>query len=400
MQRKLADGWREGDTGRGAAPGSDASASLLDGASGATTEAGDDASGDGGASEADGGAPDAEPVALATVHYLGRFDTRDPAGPRFAWPGTAIAATFRGTGIDITLSDSGTSYLAVVIDGGPPTVVATSGNSTTYALAQNLPAGQHTLVLTKRTEANVGVEQLLALTPQGGALVPSPDPFTRRIEYVGDSITCGYGDLGDGPGCSFSAATEDETVAYGGVAATALHAQQSVIAYSGKGMYRDYSGSTTDQMPVLFELALPDDSTSTWGFATPPPDVVVVNLSTNDFAKGDPGMRVRRTRTRRSCISFASTTRTPTWSAPSPRCSETRTAPRPPATSRESCSRSARRATCACRRSQIPADGGSFFGFAAQLASDGYGCDYHPTVKTHTLMGTQLAAALPAIVGW
>ena len=35
-------------------------------------------------------APDGGPH-VATIHYLGRFDTRDPAGPRFAWPGSAIA---------------------------------------------------------------------------------------------------------------------------------------------------------------------------------------------------------------------------------------------------------------------------------------------------------------------
>ena len=49
---------------------------------------------------------------------------------------------------------------------------------------------------------------------------------------------------------------------------------------------------------------------------------------------------------------------------------------------------------------QVAADGGTFSGFATQLASNGYGCDYHPTVKTHQLMGTQLAAAIPSIVGW
>jgi len=49
---------------------------------------------------------------------------------------------------------------------------------------------------------------------------------------------------------------------------------------------------------------------------------------------------------------------------------------------------------------QIPGDAGAFFGFALQLASDGYGCDYHPSVKTQSLMGTQLAAAIPPIVGW
>jgi lysophospholipase L1-like esterase len=381
------------------APESDASESAHDGVGGASTRAADDVGSGADVSEADGGAGDAPAVALAAIHFLGRFDTRDAAGPRFAWPGTAIAATFQGTGVDVTLSDSGMNYLVVAIDGGSPTALATSGTSKTYTLAQNLAAGQHTVVLTKRTEANVGVEQLLALTPQGGALVPSPDPFSRRIEYVGDSISCGYGDLGDGPGCPFSAATEDETVAYGAVAAAALDAEQSVIAYSGKGMYRDYSGSTTDQMPALFDLALPDDATSAWGFTTPPPDVVVINLSTNDFATGDPGSPfvdaysafVHQLREHYPSA-YIVCTASPMLDDPN----------RSTAAGYIQGIVQQVRAAGDMRVStlEIPGDGGSFFGFAPQLASDGYGCDYHPTVKTHALMGTELAAALPAIIGW
>ena len=134
--------------------------------------------------------PDAGPLASPAIHYLGRFDTRDPAGPRFAWPGSAIAATFRGTGIQVTLSDTGTNYFVVVVDGGAPKALATSGDDKTYTLASNLANGQHTVMLTKRTESNVGVVQLLALTPVGGALVPlagavhASDRIRRRLDHV------------------------------------------------------------------------------------------------------------------------------------------------------------------------------------------------------------------------
>jgi lysophospholipase L1-like esterase len=365
----------------------------LDGAAPPAAEAGSD-----GGATIDGG-PEAGPVALATIHYLGRFDTRDPAGPRFAWPGTAIAATFEGTGIEVTLTDTGTSYLTVVIDGAAPTVVATSGNGKTYTLASNLPAGQHTLVLTKRTEANVGVEQLVALSPQGGALVPSPDPFARRIEYVGDSISCGYGDLGVGPGCTFSADTEDETIAYGNLAATALDAQQTVIAYSGKGMYREYGGSTTNQMPVLFNLTLPDDPTSTWGFTTPPPDVVVINLSTNDFSGGDPGNAFVQAY---SMFIHALRQHYPNAyviCALSPMLADPNSAI---ASGYIDGVVQQLRAAGDARVSMldVPAEGGSSFGFFTQLASAGYGCDYHPSPTTHRLMGTQLAMAIAGIAGW
>jgi lysophospholipase L1-like esterase len=385
-------------------PGVDATESNDAGSVASLSEAGGEAGESGSAGGDSGTSPDSGHEAgtlptLSTIHYLGRFDTRDPAGPRFAWPATAIAATFQGTGIQATLSDTGTNYLVVVVDGGAPTVVATTGSNKTYTLASNLPAGQHTLVLTKRTEANVGVEQLLALTPQGGALVPSPEPFRRRIEYVGDSITCGYGDLGAGPDCHFSADTEDATIAYGSLAAAALDSQQTAIAYSGRGMYREYGGSTTNQMPVLWTRTLPDDPTSTWGFTTPAPDLVVINLSSNDFATGDPGNAFVQ-----AYSMFLQTLRQHYPNAYVV-CALAATMTEPNRTIAagyiQGVVQQARNAgDTRVSTLQLPGDGGAFFGFATQLASDGYGCDYHPSAKTQSLMGMQLTGAIPAIVGW
>ncbi len=152
-------------------------------------------------------------------------------------------------------------------------------------------------------------------------------------------------------------------------------------------------------MPVLFELALPDDSTSTWGFTTPPPDVVVINLSTNDFATGDPGSAfvdaysafVHQLR-QHYPSAYVVCTESPMLGDPNRTIA---------AGDIQGVVQQVRAAgDTRVSTLEIPSDGGSFFGFAAQLVSDGYGCDYHPTVKTHALMGAQLAAALPAIVGW
>jgi lysophospholipase L1-like esterase len=342
---------------------------------------------------ADAGTPPDAPadanVPTATVHFLGRFDTRDPMGPRFAWPGSAIAATFMGTGITAKLHDAGTNTFAVVVDGGKPTVLSTSNATDVYPLASSLAAGTHTLLLTKRTESFVSVVQYLGLTVAGGALVPSPEPFARRVEYVGDSISCGYGDLGVGPNCSFSVGTEDVTVAYDELASAALDAQATVIAYSGIGVLRDYSGTTTNQMPVRFELTLADDPTSTWAFATPAPDAVVVNLGTNDFAKGDPGAAFQQ-----AYVAFVQQLRKHYASANivcalSPMLGD-------PA-------RSQARTYLQAVVSQVMGAGDahvSYFEFDEQLASDGYGCDYHPSPTTHQKMAAKLEPVLKSLDGW
>lgn len=326
---------------------------------------------------------------MATTHLLGRFDVRDPAGPRFAWPGSAIAATFTGTGITAQLRDSGTSYFAVVIDGAAPAVVRTRRSTRAYVLASGLPAGTHTVTLTKRTESNQGVVQLLGLTPVGGALVPSPAPFTRRIEVVGDSITCGYGVLGAGPACHFTAGTEDATVSYAALAAAQLHAQATLVAFSGLGLIRDYGGSRVNQMPVRFGLALADDPTSVWAFDAPPPDVVVVHLGTNDFVAGDPGPAFQT-----AYVAFVRQLRQ-RYSSAHVVCALN------PLTTGHA--RDQARAYIEGAVAELVAAGDArvtFLELDEPLASEGYGCDYHPSATTHRTMAAKLVAEIQALTGW
>jgi lysophospholipase L1-like esterase len=373
--------------------------SALPGDAASDAPSGDAAVADGTTSDAAVDVVDASPsdaqVALALIHYTGRFDTSDPAGPRFAWPGSSIAASFTGTGLDVTLHDAGTNYFAVVIDGGSPTVVGTSKTKSTYTLASNLTgAGPHTVTFTKKTESFDGVVQFVGFAPHAGALVPSPEPFSRAIEYVGDSITCGYGDLGVGPGCSETPAVEDETVSYAYLAAEQLNAAPTVIAYSGLGMYRDYTGSTADQMPTRFGRILADDPTSVWTFPKPSPDAVVINLGTNDFysgdgGSGDPGPAFSTTYT-----SFVNQLRVHYPSAAivctlSPMLADP--------------GRSIARSYIEGVVSQENAAGDShvsFLEFAQQQASDGYGCDGHPSKKTHQIMASALVPAVRAATGW
>ncbi len=71
-----------------------------------------------------------------------------------------------------------------------------------------------------------------------------------------------------------------------------------VVAYSGKGMVRNYEDSAGDTVPQMYLKSLPDDSTAAaWNPSVAVPDVVVINLGTNDFspvltatADGGPGM--------------------------------------------------------------------------------------------------------------
>jgi lysophospholipase L1-like esterase len=345
----------------------------------------------------DGAAPHTPMLtpALSLVHYVGRFDRRDAneaAGARFSWPGSAVVATFDGTGIVAKLKDGGTNYFAVVIDRGPATTLATSGSKEDYVLAEGLPQGRHTLVLTKRTEAMVGAVQLLALSPVGGAFVPTPDPYARRIELVGDSITCGYGNLGANAGCPFTPATEDETVAYGGLAGRELGAEVRAIAYSGIGMLRSFDGNTADQMPVLFERTMAKDP-APWTFDTPEPDVVVINLGTNDFAHGDPGAPFAH-----AYAAFLGQLRghyphAHVICALSPMILDA------PGHMHRTAVRTVLQELVADRAAAGDAHV-SYFEFDLPRPSEGFGCDFHPSTATHRTMAAALVEEIRARTGW
>jgi len=220
------------------------------------------------------------------VHFIGRFDTRDSTGPRFAWTYSGFWTRLEGTALDLTLAGSTNIRFRVVVDGSVTTTFKTDGTTELIHVAAGLANGLHDVEVYRDSEASWGDSQFIAFAPVGGGtLVTSAPKSSRRLQVVGDSITAGYGN----EGCPFSTDTQNGYLTYGARAARTLAVEPHIIAWSGIGMYRNYDGATTNTMPDRYELALAYDATATWDHAQFVPDAIVVNLGTNDFAKGDPG---------------------------------------------------------------------------------------------------------------
>lgn len=124
----------------------------------------------------------------------------------------------------------------------------------------------------------------------------------HTIEFVGDSITCGFGvDLED-PDTPFQTNTEDVTHAYAYKVAEKLNADYSMVCFSGYGVLSGYTDADIRQddqlVPTYYEkvgfsygrpfgtMQLQDVS---WNFANNQPELVVINLGTNDdsYCKDD-----------------------------------------------------------------------------------------------------------------
>lgn len=344
-----------------------------------------DAGGDG------GGAPDAVDAGpVAPFHLVGRVDTRDPAAPMLGFPGSEIRVRFAGPVIEATLSDRATSLWDVAVDGVLGAPLAVSGPLRVYGVASGLGPGPHDVVLTKRTETLLGVTTLHDLAAPGGTIVPSPVPNGRRLEFVGDSITCGFGVLGADATCPFTAETESEPSAWAARASKQLSALHTSVCWSGLGVYRNFGGETTGTMPELYGRAIADDPTSVWDHSFVP-DAVVVALGTNDFAggKGDPGpafadayaafLTTVRAAHPASAIVLATS---PMLSTPNHELHRGHL----------------------LRAMEMRAAAGdtnlSLVDIPEQDESDGLGCGYHPSLVTQEKMAARLVAHLKQTLGW
>lgn len=106
------------------------------------------------------------------------------------------------------------------------------------------------------------------------------------IEFIGDSITCGYG-IDAGAYGMFSTETENFSKTYAYLTCRKLEAECSAVSFSGYGVVSGYTdnGYKTDKLVMneYEKASLPTGKDAPlWDFGENEKDVVVVNLGTND----------------------------------------------------------------------------------------------------------------------
>ena len=323
------------------------------------------------------------------LRYVGRFDTTQAAGPRASWSASTVAFTVDGGDVAVKFKDAGKNHWQVVIDGRPAAVLALQPGEHSYPVATDLPAGKHLIELVKRTEPSLGSSQLTGLTIDDTAkLLPTP-ARPRRIEIIGDSITCGFGNEAPNKEAKFSPETENAWLTYGAIAARALEADYIAIASSGKKLWPD------NTIVALYDRVLHEAATPKWDFAKWTPDVVVINLGTNDFARANPEEAAWTA----AYVKFIGEIRArypqaPIYCALGPMISEWPGDRKP-------------RSTILGYFEKILAEANAAGGppvrlldFGTQAQHHGIGAQWHPSVKTHTLMAEKLTAALKRDLGW
>lgn len=196
--------------------------------------------------------------------------------------------SFNGTGAQAVLcTESGgadhTAYIKVYVDGAKATSMAINEDMQTVTLAKNLKKGQHTVRVVKRTNARSSSAGLYSLTlAKGGTKLAPPAGKTRKMEFIGDSLTVGYGAIATSATAKWSTATEDGTQTFAALTADHFNAEAQTVAISGRGMVHNVDGDSDKLLPELFEYADLYHSSQKWNFSRYQPDVVVINAGTND----------------------------------------------------------------------------------------------------------------------
>jgi lysophospholipase L1-like esterase len=225
----------------------------------------------------------------AKLGWSGRVNGERPI---LAWTASRLEFRFRGTAFSLqmkSLSDggmdpSGRNYFNVLIDGQDSGNFPISAHETEIARS-GLSDGEHVIAIEKATEAQCGRVEVVALK-LFGELLPLEKP-KRSILFFGNSITAGYGIEDSDPANSYLAETQNGSVSYAGVVARELNASRQQICISGRGLLRNFDGGKDMLLPEFVEWTAPQDH-SPWKDEVSP-DVVVIEIGTNDFALGDPG---------------------------------------------------------------------------------------------------------------
>ncbi|WP_031428268.1 SGNH/GDSL hydrolase family protein [Flavimarina sp. Hel_I_48] len=222
--------------------------------------------------------------------YSGRTEIMNDSVQALISPAAHVVFQAEGDSITLLIGAQGEPHDFVVVEVNGQykdryEVQKDSVNRITIAL----PEGKNNEVgVYKATEASNGPILFYGAEAEK---IASFDPKTvATIEFIGDSITCGFGaDTEDIP-CDTGEWYDQHNayLAYGPRAARALNAGYRLNAVSGMGMYRNWNDEDQPVMGDVYATTYLDgNADKKWNFSGKSPDLVSIALGTNDLSDGE-----------------------------------------------------------------------------------------------------------------
>lgn len=231
------------------------------------------------------GAGNFYPAGDSHIRYGGRADQSTPGEIRFWGPGAYMQIHFEGSSCLIYLKDQQYggrhNWIQIAVDGETPYRLQTRSGSDTLNIEARLKSSSHVLVICKNTETQVGYLGFAGVRCK--KLLDLPGTPAHKIEFIGNSITCGaasdmsihpcgQGDYFDQSNAYYS---------YGSLTARSLNADYVLTAVSGIGLIHSCCNMKINMPQVFDKINLAGD-TINWDFSKYQPDVVTICLGQND----------------------------------------------------------------------------------------------------------------------
>ena len=225
------------------------------------------------------------------ISYSGRFDTSNSSEYICSFSTSSIQICTNSQYIDVHISDyaidtNQPNYIEIIVDDSVYSTIQLSSSTNTYRIFESDTCMFRTISLVKRTEGQIGNIGFSGFTLDANSSMQKLKSSSFRILFIGNSITCGYGNEALNAEAPFESATENAYMSYAAIAAQILNADYHTISYSGKGIYRNWGDTTflQDCMPEVFERTLALRPSKMWNHSLFIPTVIVINLGTNDFS--------------------------------------------------------------------------------------------------------------------
>ena len=167
-----------------------------------------------------------------------------------------------------------------------------SENETSVHLELDSYGEENTVKIIKLSESMHSACGVGEITVYGKSGIKPAKDKDLKIEFIGDSITAGFGIDEERENAEFSTATQNFSKTYAYLTAEALGADYSAVAFSGYGVVSGYTSSYYQNSKAViteyYESSITNQSFESpyplekWDFSQFVPDVVVINLGVND----------------------------------------------------------------------------------------------------------------------
>lgn len=223
----------------------------------------------------------------AQVSFTGRTVITQK-GVSYDWSGVYMQTKFTGCFIAVEMAESDTSFHNVFIDNQLIKKIKVYGKEPhNVILAKGLSKGTHTLCLQRATEGMYSLTTVSAVITEQQNALSAVAPKQRFIEVYGDSYTCGFGTESLHAEDKFLLETENCNDAYGCLIARYFDADYQLVCHSGQGIIRNYgekSQRSEENMLTRHDQVFDTHDNSVKYQFERRPDIVLINLGTNDFS--------------------------------------------------------------------------------------------------------------------